>query len=124
MPSSLIVNPNTQELIAPVVNDVAELLPIPFNNETWYLLNVHNIIDALDKENCKYKIRKNGEVGRMLEIAFFANRIPHAKLFMVPEKRSTYYFAEHHSDDSETDFKNIVEKNNLFGIEFVKTWES
>ncbi|PCI11846.1 MAG: hypothetical protein COB71_11055 [Thiotrichales bacterium] len=123
VPSSLIVSPYTQELIAHAVKDVAELLPIPFNNEAWYLLNVHNIIDAVDKENCKYNIRRNGEIGRMLKVAFFAEKIPHAKLFTVPEKRSTYYFAEHHPDNSENNFKHIVEKNNLFGIEFVKVWE-
>jgi len=123
-PSSLIVSPHAKKLITLTVNDVAKLLPIPFNNETWYLLNVFNIINALNKANCKYKIRKNGEVGRMLDIAFFANKIPHAKLFMVPEKRSTFYFAEHHPDDSENNFKNIIEQNKLFGIEFVKVWEN
>ncbi|MCF6256951.1 MAG: hypothetical protein L3K25_11760 [Gammaproteobacteria bacterium] len=124
VPSRLIVSPHTQKLIAPAVNDAAELLPIPFNGEIWYLLNVHNVIDAIDKENCKYNIRKNGEIGRMLKIAFFPGKTPHATLFTVPEKRSTYYFAEHHPDDSENNFKNIVEKNNLFGIEFKKAWEN
>jgi len=124
VPSRLIVSPHVRELIASTINDVAELLPVSFGTKIWYLLNVYNIIDVIDKANCKYKIRKNGEVGRMLEIAFFANKIPHAKLFTIPEKRSMIYFAEHYPDDSENNVKNIIEKNNFFGIKFVKVWEN
>jgi len=123
-PSSLIVSPHTQKLIASAVNDAAELLPIPFNGEIWHLLNVFNIINALDKKNSRYKIRNNGEIGRLLKPAFLPDKIPHAKLFTIPEKRSLYYFAEHYPDDSENNFKNIIEKNNIFGIEFKKVWEN
>lgn len=124
LPSSLIVSPHTQELIAPAVNDVAELLPIPFNDETWYLLNVFNQVKALDKESSRYKIYRSGRTGWLIKAAFLADKLPHGKLFMIPENPTRIYFAEHHLDDSEDNFKNIVERNNLFGIEFIKVWEN
>lgn len=122
--SSLILTPHTSDIIRPVINEVAELLPVSFNGELWNLLNVYNVIDVLDKKNCEYDIRKNGQVGRLKKLAFRPDKVPHAKLFKIPERRSRIYFAEHHPDDSENNFKNIVEKNKLFGIEFVKVWEN
>jgi len=123
-PGNLIVNPRTHDLIAHVVNDVAELLPLPFNNEIWYLLNVFNQAGAMDKANSRYKIYRSGKIGWLIAPAFFADKVPHNKLFKIPEDPTTIYFAEPHPDDSENSFKNIVEKNNLFGIEFFNIWEN
>jgi len=123
-PSNLIVSPRTYELIAAAVSDVAELLPLSFDDETWYLLNVFNQVDALDKANSRYKIYRSGKIGWLIAPAFFADKVPHNKLFKIPEDPTTIYFAEPHPDDSENSFKNIVEKNNLFGIEFFNIWES
>ncbi|MCF6254869.1 MAG: hypothetical protein L3J98_06110 [Gammaproteobacteria bacterium] len=123
-PSNLIVNPHTYELIASAVSDVAELLPLSFDDKVWYLLNVFNQVDALDKENSRYKIYSTGEVGWLIKPAFFPKKVPHNKLFKIPEDPAKIYFAEHHPDDSKNNFKNIVEKNNLFGIEFFSIWES
>jgi len=121
--SSLIVNPRMHDLIALVVNDVTELLPIPFNREIWYLLNVFNQVKALDKANSRYKIYSTGEIGWLIKPAFLADKTPHNKLFKIPENPARIYFAEHHPDDNENNFKNIIEKNNLFGIKFVKVFE-
>jgi len=122
--SSLTVNSHTRDLIAPAVTDVAELLPIPFDNETWYLLNVFNQVKALDKANSQYKIYSTGKVGILIKPAFLADKVPHNKLFKIPENPARVYFAEYQPDDSENNFKHIIEKNKLFGVEFVKVWEN
>jgi len=122
-PGSFIVGPKAAELIQPVVDDVAELLPIPFNGETWYFLNVFNYVDSLDKVNSRYKIYETGEVGYLVKPAFFPDKVPHAKLFMIPENRARLYYAEHHSDDNPNTFKNVLEKNNLFGLQLKKVQE-
>jgi len=119
---NLIVSPCTYELITPAVNNVAELLPLSFNDEVWYLLNVFNQVDALDKANSRYKIYSTGKVGWLIKPAFFANKLPHNKLFKIPSSVAIYY-SEHHPYDSDDNFKNIVERNKLFGIEFKKVWE-
>ncbi len=123
-PGSLIISPRTHNLITPVVNDVAELLPISFNNETWYLLNVFNQVSALDKANSQYKIYSSGKVGWLTKVAFIADKVPYNKLFKIQENPARIYFAEHHQDDDENSIKNIIEENNLFGIKFVKVFES
>jgi len=109
--SSLIVSPHTHDLIAFTVNDVAELLPVSFGNKTWYLLNVFNQVRALDKANSHYKIYSTGEVGWLISPAFLVDKLPHNKLFKIPENPARIYFSEHHPDDNENNFK------------FVKVWE-
>ncbi len=120
MRSSLILSPKTTELIRPAVGNEVELLPIPFNDETWYFLNVFNHIDAMDKANSQYKIYRSGKIGPLEKPAFFSDKIPHAKLFMIPEDPTTIYYAEHHPDNDPGTFKNILEQNKLFGIKLEK----
>jgi hypothetical protein len=119
------LNPTTAERLRPVINDVAELLPLPFNGETWYFMNVFNQInDALDRTHSTYKIYRSGEVGYLLKPSFFADKVPHAKLFTMREAAPSIYYAEHYPDDNPNTFKNVVEKNKLFGLRLVKIWEN
>ena len=122
---SFILGPRAAELLRPVISDVAELLPIPFQGETWYFMNVFNQVNALDKANCRYRIYHDGTVSPswIEKIAFSPEKIPHAKLFTIPESRASLYYAEHHPDDNPNTFKNVVEKNKLLGIRFGKVWE-
>ncbi|MBI3562546.1 MAG: hypothetical protein HY080_12615 [Gammaproteobacteria bacterium] len=120
-----VLSPTTATLLRPVISDVAELLPLPFNDETWYFMNVFNQInDALDREHSKYKIYRSGEVGYLLKPGFFADKVPHAKLFTMQEAAPSIYYAEHHPDDNPHTFKNVVEKNELFGLALMKIWEN
>lgn len=118
-----ILGPRAAELLRPVINDVAELLPIPFQGETWYFMNVFNQIDVVDKAKSIYKIYSSGRVGPVEKIVFSSEKIPHAKLFTRPYSPRLYY-AEHYPDDNPNTFKNVVEKNKLFGVEIEKIWEN
>lgn len=120
---SYILAPRAAELLRPVVSDVAELLPIPFQGETWYFMNVFNQINAMDKEHSQYKTYSTGERGWLEKPAFFADKVPHAKLFTIPEAPGRLYYAEHHPDPNPATFKNVVERNKLFGIVIEKLWE-
>ena len=118
-----ILGPRAAELLRPVVSDVAELLPIPFQGETWYFMNVFNEIDVVDKAKSRYKIYSSGRVGPVQKIVFSPSMLPHAKLFTRPGSPRLYY-AEQHPDDNPHTFKNVVEQNKLFGIVIEKMWES
>jgi len=120
---SFILNEKTAELMQFVVDDVAELLPIPFNDETWYFLNVFNQVDAFDAKNSRYAIYESGERGYLEKPAFHPDKVPHAKLFKIPESSARIYYAEHNPDDNPNTFKNVLEKNNLFGLQLKKVQE-
>ena len=119
-----ILGPRAAKLLRPVIDDVAELLPIPFQGETWYFMNVFHQVNAMDKENSQYKTYSTGEKGWLEKPAFFADKVPHAKLFIMPEAPGRLYYAEHHADPSPNTFKNIVEQNKLFGVVIEKVWEN
>ncbi|MBI3560466.1 MAG: hypothetical protein HY080_01925 [Gammaproteobacteria bacterium] len=121
---SYILGPRAAELLRPVISDVAELLPVPFQGETWYFMNVFNQVNAMDTANSRYKMYSTGEKGWLEKPAFFADKVPHAKLFIMPEAPGRFYYAEHHPDGNPNTFKNVVEKNKLFGIEIDKVWEN
>ncbi len=121
--ASYILGPRAAELLRPVISDVAELLPVPFQGETWYFMNVFNQIDVVDKAKSIYKIYSSGRVGPVEKIVFSPEKIPHAKLFTRPYSPRLYY-AEHYPDDNPNTFKNVIEKNKLFGIEIDKAWEN
>ncbi|MBI3560459.1 MAG: hypothetical protein HY080_01890 [Gammaproteobacteria bacterium] len=87
-------------------------------------MNVFNQVNALDKANSRYAIYSTGEKGWLEKPAFFTDKVPHAKLFTIPEDRGSIYYAEHHPDDNPNTFKGAVEKNKLFGIRFGKVWEN
>jgi hypothetical protein len=123
MAASLLVNQRTKELLVPAVSDIAELLPVPVGEEIWYFLNVVNQVDAMNKASSQYKIYRDGSVGYLQKAGFFPEKVPHAKLFTIPEDRAMIYYAEHHADSSPNTFKNILEQNKLFGIKLEKQQE-
>ena len=118
-----VLSPRAAELLRPIISDVAELLPLPFQGETWYFMNVFNHIDVVDKANSRYKIYSNGKTGYLIRPGFFADKVPHAKLFTTPYTSPAIYYAEHRPDDNPNTFKNVIERNKLFGIKFHKVWE-
>jgi len=118
-----ILAPKAAEIMKLVVDDVAELLPVPINAETWYFLNVYNQVDAFDAENSRYAIYESGERGYLEKPAFLPNKVPHAKLFKIPEDPARVYYAEHDPDDNPNTFKNVLEKNKLFGLQLKKVRE-
>ncbi len=123
-PGSYILSPKAAEFLRPVVSDVAELLPIPFQGETWYFMNVFNQVNAMDEAHSRYAILQSGKKGWLEKLAFLADKVPHAKLFTIHEAPGRIYYAEHQPDDNPNTFKNVVEKNNLFGIRLGKMWEN
>lgn len=119
-----ILGPRAAQLLRPVVSDVAELLPISFQGQTWYFMNVFNQIDALDKARSRYHIYYDGTVSPIvIKPVFLPEKLPHAKLFTRPCSPQLYY-AERHPDPNPDTFKNVVEQNKLFGIVIEKMWEN
>ena len=118
---SLIASSSAAELLRPAIEKTCELLPVPLNGDTWYFINVLNFVEgAVDVENSEYEINNNGKRIWMNRPLFFPKKLPHAQLFMITEKPSRIYYAEHHPDNNPNTFKNILENNNLFGITLKK----
>lgn len=51
------------EVLQPIVGAQAEFLPVVRGDEQWYLLNVLNVRDLMDKARSKFKIYEDGHIG-------------------------------------------------------------
>jgi hypothetical protein len=110
---SLALNPKATGIIRTHFADEAELLPITVGDEPWTILNVINLQDILDTANCRYKIRSDGTIGRMLKMALDKSKITNAKLFRVAGKPSRIF-----TSDVAGSFKSMVEDHALKGLLF------
>lgn len=109
----LALNPKAISHLKPLLNNEAEFLPITVDSEQWAILNVTNMQDVIDKANCRYKIRPDGKVGRMLKMALDKSKLTNGKLFR-PIGRSAGIF----TSDVAGSFKEIVEHHALTGLLF------
>ena len=58
-----VVSERAKLLLEPLWGNSVEFLPASYKNEKWYVLNVINVMDVVDKEKSRFKIYKSGKVG-------------------------------------------------------------
>ena len=93
--------------IKPGFQKEAEFLPVTVVREDWYVFNIINAQDAV-----KNIIKTDLVTTWSDKITFDKNRMTNAKLFRVDKQVRTF------TSDVAGSFKEIVENNNLTGIEF------
>lgn len=128
MPDSgaLIVNPRAYEVLRPLLEEAGEVLPVLHQGETYHFLHVTRYVDALDLE--AVKLNRIGEVKRY---AFIPGKLAGVGLFKIatawrgktPVCDLELYLADGHRRESH-DFRALVQKHDLRGLEFKKVWES
>lgn len=128
MPDSgaLIVNPRACEVLRPLLEEAGELLPVPYRSETYYFLHVTRYVDALDME-----VTKLNRIGEIKRYGFAPGKLAGVGLFKIatvwrdgaPVCDLELYLADGHRDQSH-DFRTLIKKHNLRGLEFKKVWGS
>ena len=119
---SLIVSPKAKECLAPTLENYVDFLPVTIEQEPelWFFMNVRNYVDAEDKKNSVYGGRTEA-TSYLQSPAFLFDRTPKNQLFLLKNHTGIIFFAE---DNRENNFKTIVEKNKLKGLEFIVAQES
>jgi hypothetical protein len=93
-----------------------ELLALPYEGRAFELFNVTECIDALDKERTVWRYYDDGDVADVREPVFRVDRLG-ANIFKVPEDSfQRIYFWE--GDDWQSQFRGLVERAGLTGLEF------
>lgn len=99
-------------IFEPIIGSYTEPLPLITVEGKYYALNILNIIDALDKENSQISYNKvTGRVSRVFKHVFNTDKIKDQLIFKVPETKGLEVYVSE-------EFKKIVEKNNLKGLDF------
>ena len=94
----------------------AELLPLEFENSTYYGINVISLLDCVDLANSSFKRYKStGRIMKFNNLSFRKNMLENHHLFRLTEGPITYYVSD--------EFKNAVISNGLTGFAFKLIWE-
>lgn len=101
-----------------LLNDQVELLPLNHPTEKYYIINVVNVVDAVDYENSKVKrFSSSGRVMRFDKYAFHLEPIKNQHIFKIPELPKAYVFV---SDE----FRDRVLNSALTGFQFIEVWDA
>jgi hypothetical protein len=120
--NSFAVDTHACEVLKEIFDEKYELLPfLPHEGESIYRLNVLNIVDCLDTEKTKWKLRPNGENSFQIEeYQFDPTRFNQGTLFKLP--KDPVHFAVTGLDGDKLDFKMLVEREGLTGLKFEEVW--
>lgn len=92
----------------------AELLPI--QNQSYFIVNVTRLVDALDEENSVLKrFPSSGSIMRIESFAFHEEALDNIPIFKLPQYKRVDVFVSQ-------EFKDRVESANLMGFEFELIW--
>ncbi|MCY4021359.1 MAG: hypothetical protein OXG39_18270 [Chloroflexi bacterium] len=112
-----VCNTEVRDLVDELLADYVEFLPLTFPDSAdteYYAINVLSILDCLDNEQSEFSYY--GPLKKINKYAFKTDCVSGVPMFRLPIQRSVNLFV----DD---EFKQLVEDNNLTGLEFRKVWE-
>ncbi|MBI3896923.1 MAG: hypothetical protein HY308_01345 [Gammaproteobacteria bacterium] len=113
--TNIAMNKRAKKVLAPVLGDDAEYLPIKVDGEDsehWYLLNIlHRVENALSEELSTYRIRRDGSKGGLRRAVFVEKNIPDNRIFVYPD---TYINVKVKGEFLEE----LVNKHKLTGLHF------
>lgn len=103
-----------------ILEPAGEILPLPFEGEELYILNVTVCVEALDPFNTTWNHR-DGVKTEVAKYAFDRKQLPNSSLFKIPEtcRATTLTYS---GLNIEREFKTRVEKLGLTGLLFKELW--
>ena len=106
------------QCLKPIISKNVEILPLDFDEQEYYGINVITVLDAIDYEKSIYKTYRDGKrIMAFKKYAFVSDIIKGNAIFKISDEKTRYAFV---SDE----FKQIVENNYLLGFKFRLVWDS
>lgn len=101
-----------------ILKNEVEILPLHFENGTFYAINVIDVLDCIDYKKSDYKTFRDGKrIMRFTKYSFIESIIKKHNIFKIKDEPLKRPFV---SDE----FKNIVQSSGLIGFKFELAWES
>ena|SRR5579871_1393525 len=119
---TLVIPPATLDKTRMFFEMAGELLPVIYNQETWYLINILECINALDQDRSEWLLTEDGRKVSLRKYAFHQNRFVVSSLFKVPETCRAHILTYERSKDPDEEFKAFVESEGLTGLVFEEVW--
>ena len=111
------------ELLKPVLQPVAELLPVSWDGGHGFLVNILGFADCLDLDRTDWLVsRTSGKKLFIRKHVFIGERLPRFRPFKVEAQRFAMFCADH--DDGSETFHSLLGAQGLCGVKFDLVWES
>lgn len=117
--SGNVLSEKAKNVLKDVLKDNVELIVMQAEEEELYLMNVFNLIDALDYELSEISYGPSGLALAVKKYVFKPDVVKENDIFNIYLKGRVYGTNIFVSDK----FKKIVEENNLTGFSFTEVWE-
>lgn len=103
-------------VVAPLLGEGAEWLPLSFDETDYWLLNILTLVDALDLDKSVIRTLPNGKVLNIDTYAFRWEAIEREWLFKVPQHPYRVLCSER--------FRSVAASEQLTGLFFQPLWDS
>ena len=91
----LVFSAQSAEKLYPLIRADAELLPLDFENRTYYGINVMSILDCVDLTKSSFKrFQSSGRIMLFTHLSFQKNRLADHHLFRLTEGPMFYYVSD------------------------------
>ena len=110
--SALVISERALLQLKHLLEDTTEVLPLRCEMGMYFILNVVEISDCLDRENSSFvTFRNSNKIKEIYECVLDSKRISHKHIFKISDQLKSYPFVSEQ-------FKQIVEEAGLDGILF------
>lgn len=113
-----LISKRAMEVLKDIIGEKAEYIPgvhIELN-EMLFLVNVTNVIEALNYEKSSFTRFRTGKILRIDSYSFLEHLVLDQHIFKLKENRGSIFVSD--------TFKNVVESNGLLGFSFEEVWNS
>lgn len=102
----------------PLIKNYVEVLPLEFEENNYFGINIINVLDAIDYKKSDYKTFRDGKrIMVFKKYAFLPYVVRNMPIFKITDEKTRYAFVS-------SKFKKIVQDNGLTGFKFELVWDS
>jgi hypothetical protein len=112
-----IISRRAAEVFSEHLHEKIQILPLTHEQHEYVIVNVINVIDALDYNHAEIKRFTSGNIQDIVTYSFHPHVIQNELIFKIPEYPQNKIFVT----DS---FREIIEANKLIGFRFDLIWNS
>lgn len=106
------------EAVKDLIEDATEILPLIYDNNEFYALNIIKVLKCIDYEKSKYKTFGDGKrIMRFIKYEFLEDVIRGKHIFKLTDEPLRKPFVSE-------EFRQRVLNNNLTGFKFELVWDS
>jgi len=121
--SYLVASQKATDALRSLFDLAGELLPLPFGDDLYWILNVCEVVDCLDQQKTEWA--GSGQFKMMFErIVFIPERLSSSPIFKIPDRTSVDIFVSEGLMKPDQEFREIVKWEGLKGLTFEEVWAS